>query len=733
MYGQTNPEYIGYLYLVAPISLAILNPIAFIMMEYGTRYEALQAARTRTRTVTGTTPTAKVPWLQVAKGVISNPLISMVILGTILNFILGGQLPTFITMILEALYTTYIGLALFTLGMSMVGRFSTFTARKMLAPLLLTIAKSVILPIIILFLVIGMGGSSSLALFGFLFGTIPTSPMVFLFATTYKVGLEETPTAMILCTLLAAPLIFISVRMASLSLASVAQPILDTAIYIGYLGMAGALLVLIGSIAAFSRRPRRVDAILISLFVVQLALPIAGTTCYASLAGLSDKIRWASLFVFRMSGFLWAALLTLYWSMASGAQFKRRLTLPLILLAIGWCVPAILAISIVVLANYDVSTLCWERFGTPEYIVETVVLCILLAGVIFGLLRLWRAVGRASAKTALSPRVRELDFRYQRLSDSGQGPKPSLAGDEPVKPSGEACPAPSSTVPLMGSDDGDNAISCQPTGPSTEPLDTVADSAAGGSHIELGTLPSEATVKADTAGRSAARNDVSRSERHQHLLLIMYLAFTMLMVIVRNITVFSNSSGTGLAVELEFLSAVLIYGQGVASWLLLGLRERYMLPFSRIQRAVVHWFREHVLHQEQVWVYDDLELSLVDSIAYEQCYVFRTQHLKHARDELPSDRRVFLTRYENVFSGTDLVDWLLINGLCQTRAEAVDYGRSLIMGRVIYHVDFAHDFADQSGYYYRFADPDQPVITDEADAMITEDLTELRLMATANQ
>lgn len=34
IYSDTHPEYLHYIYLIAPISLCILNPIAFLMMEY---------------------------------------------------------------------------------------------------------------------------------------------------------------------------------------------------------------------------------------------------------------------------------------------------------------------------------------------------------------------------------------------------------------------------------------------------------------------------------------------------------------------------------------------------------------------------------------------------------------------------------------------------------------------------------------------------------------------------
>ena len=35
IYGQSHPEYSSYMYLLAPISLVILNPIGFIILELG--------------------------------------------------------------------------------------------------------------------------------------------------------------------------------------------------------------------------------------------------------------------------------------------------------------------------------------------------------------------------------------------------------------------------------------------------------------------------------------------------------------------------------------------------------------------------------------------------------------------------------------------------------------------------------------------------------------------------
>ena len=34
LYAVTNPGYIYFLYIVAPVNLVVLNPIAFVLMEY---------------------------------------------------------------------------------------------------------------------------------------------------------------------------------------------------------------------------------------------------------------------------------------------------------------------------------------------------------------------------------------------------------------------------------------------------------------------------------------------------------------------------------------------------------------------------------------------------------------------------------------------------------------------------------------------------------------------------
>ena len=63
--------------------------------------------------------------------------------------------------------------------------------------------------------------------------------------------------------------------------------------------------------------------------------------------------------------------------------------------------------------------------------------------------------------------------------------------------------------------------------------------------------------------------------------------------------------------------------------------------------------------------------------------------------------RYYLKKYESVFSGNEFVDWLIERELVSSREEAVEYGHSLMLGRVIAHVANEHYFHDDN-YFYKF-------------------------------
>jgi len=62
--------------------------------------------------------------------------------------------------------------------------------------------------------------------------------------------------------------------------------------------------------------------------------------------------------------------------------------------------------------------------------------------------------------------------------------------------------------------------------------------------------------------------------------------------------------------------------------------------------------------------------------------------------------RYHLRSFENVFTGTELVDWLLSRELVTSREDAVSYGSVLLQGQVIEHICQEHYFHDNNYFYH---------------------------------
>ena len=94
---------------MAPISLVILNPIGFVLMELGKQQENTNVPKLE-------------KFKNVIKGVSTNPIIFMTVLGVFGNFIFQGKLPQVIDGFLSSLGDAFSACALFLLGLKMVNK-----------------------------------------------------------------------------------------------------------------------------------------------------------------------------------------------------------------------------------------------------------------------------------------------------------------------------------------------------------------------------------------------------------------------------------------------------------------------------------------------------------------------------------------------------------------------------------------------------------------------------------
>ncbi len=150
---------------------------------------------------------------------------------------------------------------------------------------------------------------------------------------------------------------------------------------------------------------------------------------------------------------------------------------------------------------------------------------------------------------------------------------------------------------------------------------------------------------------------------------------------------------SGIYLELVFLDGFLNFGQALFSFALFGFDDDYVtLPLRRAYRKLIYGADVLVLPS-----WEDLEPETKQA-----CEQFLKHHISRCMEALLKDVRVRLTTHRAVFRGSELVDWLLEVGLARDRASGVEYGRHLVKGRVIRHVDNHLDLYDDA-FLYTFA------------------------------
>lgn len=191
---------------MAPISLAILNPIGFVLLEINKRSSDERGCGW---SLFGST----------AKGIALNPVLLMTVLGISGNLIFSHKIPGILEAVLKVFGEAFSASALFLLGLMMVGQVHTLKGRALVIPGILISVKLLALPLVIResisLLEPGANATDTrdLSTFGFLYGTLPSAPALFVFTLRYNLDIDLIASAMVACTFLSAPLMFISAKM----------------------------------------------------------------------------------------------------------------------------------------------------------------------------------------------------------------------------------------------------------------------------------------------------------------------------------------------------------------------------------------------------------------------------------------------------------------------------------------------------------------------------------------
>ncbi|XP_048455388.1 integral membrane protein GPR155 isoform X4 [Rhincodon typus] len=661
LYRDTYPEYLQYIYLVAPISLMLLNPIGFIFCEIQKWRENMNIQQSKLKTVA-------LVLLQVFK----NPIVFMVIVGICGNFIFERKIPVIIGEFLDGLASSFSGSALFYLGLTMVGQIKKLKKNSFLAIILLITAKLLVLPLISREMVelLNSGNYTSLSNYAFLYGVFPTAPSVAIYASQYNMEIEIVTPGMVINTFVSAPIMYVSAWL--LTIPSMHTQVLQSAIRsISFDISIVTLVFLVWSVAVMllSKKFKQLPHLLsINLLLAQSMVCLGMIMWYVitkqnSLLGqvLVFIVLYCSLY----STYVWTGLIALSLLLLEKNASKQK---GFFIIA-GWGIPAFIVGILLLTGHPNTQTLGDSAFfyGNIQVISTAAVLScsIVLAG----------------SSLMLLSRKRH-DNAYQILQrdsiSSNTSEDPSRTTATNVTPdvefaTGDGCP-------------------CQ-----MEIRSTICCSSQQVQNNDRSINEASLNAEQCTTSCNAENCVLIQEEQHlqnadpqlaRHVLLCLLLIVGLFANVSSCLWWLFNHEPGRLYVELQFFCIIFNFGQGFISFGIFGL-DKHLIILSCKKRL------EFLLHGRNIGQTDD---TLTDDIRL-TCQQFSQYHKGQCARDIVKERRCGAETFADVFQGCDLVDWLIQVGLAHDRSEAVKYGDRLLEGGVIQHIANEHSFQDESLYY----------------------------------
>ncbi|XP_016977975.1 integral membrane protein GPR155 isoform X2 [Drosophila rhopaloa] len=366
LYKDVHPEYASYLYLMAPISLAILNPVGLVLMEISKIIKNKEDVTRNPPLCPETCPAEQMAKRNRCLGERSilvfntlialffNPLLLMTLLGVAGGFLFPHGLPEMVSSTLRVLGQSFSATALFLLGLKIVG--GTGSERKstgFLLPGILILVKILVLPLVIRQTVNIMqsgqnfNDTTELSTFGFLYGTFPAAPGAFVIATQYNMEVELVARSMVFCTFISAPLMFISAKMISLTNLKPLDYLHELDAFSFDISVAGAaacciVLVLLIVTKRFKRMPQRITFCL----VLSQLMCCIGVILWSKMEHVHRWPLYLQFFLFNIGTYstrLWTGFLAISLLFLQCRSLCFVLKLWPYMLVFAWGVPAVIS------------------------------------------------------------------------------------------------------------------------------------------------------------------------------------------------------------------------------------------------------------------------------------------------------------------------------------------------------------------------------------------------------
>ncbi|XP_062422436.1 lysosomal cholesterol signaling protein isoform X1 [Pungitius pungitius] len=570
LYRSTYPEYLQYIYLVAPVSLMLLNPIGFALCEVQRWRRASHSH--------GTLGILGVVFLQVLK----NPIVFMVMVGIVSHFALGQHIPAVLSQFIDGLANSFGGAALFYLGLTMVGQLRKLTRDTGVALILLITAKLLVMPLVCKDMVdildVGVNSTSrnhtSLSNFAFLYGVFPTAPSVAIYAAHYNIELEVVTSGMVISTFLSAPIMYVSAWLLTIPLMDPA-PLVTELENVSFNISIVSLVALVWTIVVMllSRKFNRLPHLFaLNLFLAQFLVCVS--MILWNFLGKQDDNLLGKILTFTLlygslySTYVWTGLIPLCLALTNRDDLLRLR--PGVFMILGWGVP-FLVVGALLISGERTDTIDSAFFyGRAQIISTAVVLAVSLA------------LGAVSLM-GLSQGERE-QSGYQALNRAAV----MGIGDELRPPSGQEEPQ---QQPRMTTSP---ACSITPDLQSFSPLQPMPDMIASTQREHtngtgLGVAARDGPQRSSSSSSEQPLNlpppglqTTDDRQTVRHALLCLLLSVSLLANLSSCLWWLFNKDPGRLYLELQFFCAVANYGQGFLSFGIFGLdRHLIILPFKK--------------------------------------------------------------------------------------------------------------------------------------------------------
>ncbi|XP_032424693.1 integral membrane protein GPR155 [Xiphophorus hellerii] len=665
LYQSTYPEYLQYIYLVAPVSLMLLNPVGFALCEIQ-KWKNQGNHQQRKLLIVG----------HVLLQVLKNPIVFMVIVGIIAHFALHQRIPAFMAEFIDGLGNSFGGAALFYLGLTMVGQLRKLTRSTVVTLILLITAKLLVLPLLCKDMVDVLDNSSnttnhsSLSDYAFLYGVFPTAPSVAIYAVYYNAELEVVTAGMVISTFLSAPIMYVSAWLLTIHLMD-PQCLMNSLESVSFNISIVSLVALLWTVAVMflSKTFRRLPHMFtVNLFLAQLFSCI-GMILWNFVVKEDNFVAQVLIFTLLStslySSFMWPGLIAL--SIVLMKKYEDLRGAPGALVIAGWGIPSLVT-SILLIFGEKRSDAIDSLFfyGKLQIICTTVVVSfsILLGG---------------GSLVCLSRGSWEQDEEYEDTQSSFEPYQDQVTEVEPEI----------QTLIEPGNGTGGECFRCA-CAPATPMPDMIISTNMTNS---LSSLPVHCENGCESTDCLLAQMDEHQQVKDRqvvrHVLLCLLLTVFLLANLSSGLWLLYNHLHGRLYLELQFFCAIANYGQGFISFALFGLDKHIiLLPLKRLYSRC---FGKKKKEEPDLDLPDDIRMT---------CLQFTKYHKQQCCHDIVKKRRCGVRTMLDCFRGCELVDWLQQVGLAQDRGEAVLYGTRLQQGGVLQHIKQEYSFEDSQLHYY---------------------------------